>query len=1402
MSIGGDQDSDWFSEKLDSIFAYNPPLTDALKRLDNPAQLGSFPFTFYDRHLDEDTRLKHVVLLPSFSADIAQQVDDHLESLRTRSIDHLPMNRETWFSMRSSLPFIQPSMMLTAWDLGVLYASIEREFIELASHWIISPDFPQYKSPLAFIAVPTPHLQDDSDPMLEYSLRFRDYANQPPELLAHFDDSTKDMLHDLQMKELATWMYLPVFPQVADAFKEMDKVATATSFAASTCPTGRIPASKAAPLETKPLVDALITPFDLPRVIAKKGKTKPSMSSKTIRSDSMEGQRTPHFARSTKPTPEGILHHAWRQAVEVDSTFIIMNCGSYERIGFRHRATQTLYLSGLIEVWKCEPSYGKLHLGLQMVIIRDAVDRYKQRVSQGTRKKPDRKRRDRPNTDLPPPRPKSPRVAYHASKSDVVRMQGKNGKAKSDIWTAIDRPCALVNLKYSPFNSPVPAACLRLGQALSPHTKAGKKSYDWQAQFDEAECFTISLNSIFASGSAGFIHAGTIEVIADGQTLRHEVLIKVTIDPDSRKRLSREFSMYQQLWTHKVEGIPSIYGLFEDRDSLATMLVMERAGVAMRERQMGTIADQMVTGVSPGEIANCVSIVEQIHKAGVLHRDLRIDNILFAPDGKLRIIDFDRACLSTSQEDHEREIEDLKAYLGGKSTFREGNFGILRVGPQCAPLAPHPRMSATPDPNEIQEKLREILAYHPPFTDALKRCKNPPQLGSFPFRFYDRHLGEDTRLKHVVLLPSITADLSRQVDDHLEDFQKRSTEPLPLNNETRGYWFSSPVSSAQSMKLTAWELAALYAKIEADFIALTSQWLIAPDYPEYDSALSFVYRYRGFQQSLDDPIVHYSLRFHKHSTQTPELLAEVDDFMNGMLRDLQGKDLAAWIYLPPFPQVKDAFKEMDRIATLSSFPTSSCTTAGLPELDPLLSDLNSPIDALTPPWTLPRVIAKARVKTKSSGSKKVSPDSRTDQRLPDFARSGKPSPEGILHDAWHRAVEIDSTVIVINCGSYERIGIRHRATQTLYLSDLIKVWECEPSYGKLHLGLQMAVIRDVIDRYKQHTRQEPPKKPKKKRKTESTDDGPQRRSQRIAYKTLQSAVARTHGKNDRTAADLWKAIDRPCALVSIRYPPFNSPAPATCLKIGQSLSPRVVDTTSYSWKAQFDLAECFSITLNSLFAGGTAGFIHTGTLEVVTNGQTLCHEVLIKLTTHAHTRKRLRREFSMYKQLWTHKVEGVPDIYGLFEDHDNLATLLIMERAGVSLRHRQTDSAQDDCVDLTPREIADCVSIVEKIHQAGIVHRDLRIDNIVFTPDGKPQIIDFDRARFSTSEDDHKLEIESLKTYLSGAAEFEEWSVTNLEEDTSTDSGRAASNVDQGASNSDQDTTSSEEDEEQTRGWF
>jgi hypothetical protein len=59
----------------------------------------------------------------------------------------------------------------------------------------------------------------------------------------------------------------------------------------------------------------------------------------------------------------------------------------------------------------------------------------------------------------------------------------------------------------------------------------------------------------------------------------------------------------------------------------------------------------------------------------------------------------------------------------------------------------------------------------------------------------------------------------------------------------------------------------------------------------------------------------------------------------------------------------------------------------------------------------------------------------------------------------------DTTFIVFHCGKYERIGVRHRETGTLFLSNLIDVHSCrDPRYSKIQAGLYFLITRDVMER--------------------------------------------------------------------------------------------------------------------------------------------------------------------------------------------------------------------------------------------------------------------------------------------------------------------------------------------------
>lgn len=70
-----------------------------------------------------------------------------------------------------------------------------------------------------------------------------------------------------------------------------------------------------------------------------------------------------------------------------------------------------------------------------------------------------------------------------------------------------------------------------------------------------------------------------------------------------------------------------------------------------------------------------------------------------------------------------------------------------------------------------------------------------------------------------------------------------------------------------------------------------------------------------------------------------------------------------------------------------------------------------------------------------------------------------------LLQAWVQAVRANATVLILSSGRLEYVCVRHRESQTLYISPLIRPYMC-PKWGKLQVGLYIAAIEDAVYRYK------------------------------------------------------------------------------------------------------------------------------------------------------------------------------------------------------------------------------------------------------------------------------------------------------------------------------------------------
>ncbi|TFK58178.1 hypothetical protein BDN72DRAFT_884279 [Pluteus cervinus] len=459
-------------------------------------------------------------------------------------------------------------------------------------------------------------------------------------------------------------------------------------------------------------------------------------------------------------------------------------------------------------------------------------------------------------------------------------------------------------------------------------------------------------------------------------------------------------------------------------------------------------------------------------------------------------------------------------------------------------------------------------------------------------------------------------------------------------------------------------------------LALASTWVIHPRTMKYRSVLRFGSGYRRPPQRQDDVHEQFILDFIPFETVNPEVIASVDEHIKTALKDLAEKSLAAWLFLPLDPHTEATLQNMDQMAKLPVVPSVLCSTKGFTVKS---TQLPQTFDAQNPPWKLPAPEAVIHDSSRDRSTSKghngcISPGPPVGQRPSEFEKMQDSTPEGLAHHAWQLAVRNDATVIVFNCGNYERVGIRHRATQTLYLSKMIDISRFRPSYAKLHLGLQMSIVKDVLDRHQrlQATRPTPSvlgKRSRKQKQKVNLDP----KSKRLKMNALKAGaidkVPLTKGETKILWVELGK---RHIALVQMCEGHLQSSVPAFCVRKGGALSSYGLGHVPRAQKKAYKPSEYLTLTLDSTCGSGATATVHTAQLQIVlSDGRKLTQGVVVKVATSEDTKKRIRHEYKVYKHLWAHRVKRIPQVYGLFEDSDQLATFLVLERVCFSFRDRE-----------------------------------------------------------------------------------------------------------------------------------
>ncbi|KAK2459877.1 hypothetical protein APHAL10511_008077 [Amanita phalloides] len=347
---------------------------------------------------------------------------------------------------------------------------------------------------------------------------------------------------------------------------------------------------------------------------------------------------------------------AWAQATRVDGSIIVLQSGNHEFIGIRHRTTQTLYISDLIKPHACkEPSYGKLHVDISYIAgIRDALDRERQRdaLPPGGGNGPSGSGGDKQDGlsggglgsghrgDRGGGRKGDHKDESGGSKkSKQVKYRGGNVHSKSTLELASGRNVILLYLQYDIYDSSAPSTFVRSGSTGHPTPLPSQETV---RNYQLEECLTIVLKSEIGHGATGQVLRGTLEVEASKCALL-DVAVKLALGSERCETLRDEYKIYHQLRSKGVKnGITTPLGLFDDVEGGACIPVMPYVGAPL------TATPKFVMPISYRE--GVLATLAKIHRADLLHGDLRLDNILVADSG-LTIVDL--VCVDQDAKDSE-----------------------------------------------------------------------------------------------------------------------------------------------------------------------------------------------------------------------------------------------------------------------------------------------------------------------------------------------------------------------------------------------------------------------------------------------------------------------------------------------------------------------------------------------------------------------------------------------------------------------------------------------------------------------------------------------------------------------------------------------------------------------------
>ncbi|KAG6887302.1 hypothetical protein C0995_016306 [Termitomyces sp. Mi166 len=407
-----------------------------------------------------------------------------------------------------------------------------------------------------------------------------------------------------------------------------------------------------------------------------------------------------------KKASRDLLQQAWAEAVRHDATFMVINTGNTEIICIRDRLTQTLYISDIIEIHKCE-NYMKIHTGLMIAAIRDAEDRarlliqstprtwnpmtdnkaldLKHKSIEGAREILLEQARRRPWLKIQP----AERLRHFPFTKDLYHRQTKESltvtsressplpyiMSESQVDSAASRESSLPLSQVSESSSSrIPIWTFMENIILAPRPRHSADHDFEETPPDPGAIFHLNVKYEPFYGTR--VCRGTLKIHgtllpAKFKGAHHPVLvIKSASEARDIELLKYEHDILCKLnETGKIKGIPQVYGLFYNRNELEegksfAVLVMEDMGSTLerfleevkireekrhrrkvkRQKHTRAVVDASSYAISDEQMLGFRELLRRVHEAGYAHGNLSPKSLAFKNQGvDVSIIGYERA---------------------------------------------------------------------------------------------------------------------------------------------------------------------------------------------------------------------------------------------------------------------------------------------------------------------------------------------------------------------------------------------------------------------------------------------------------------------------------------------------------------------------------------------------------------------------------------------------------------------------------------------------------------------------------------------------------------------------------------------------------------------------------------